>query len=513
LSYVPALPPRAHQTVARQRMAKLPADRDVYALLMEMGTGKSKVIVDEFGERAALDDVSDLLLFAPAGCYLNWTEDYPDAPGEFLKHMDPEVHERLIKVPWISGASKGHMHRVEAMLANRDPRRPRALIINCEAMGIASGKALAAAREFIDTSRRGVICGVDESTTIKNPDANRSETINQIGATPGIVARRILTGLATPNPPLDLFQQFMFLDWRILGYQSFIGFRARYAHLRTLERAGDEMEGGMKRRYDRLIPIGFKNIDELHPKIDPWSYRVLKKDCLDLPEKVYMPIRHVPMTDKQRIIYNDIKENATAQLSASEWVTTQMVLDQRLRLDQVLCGFTVSEGGNLIEIPERRTETLLDILSDYQGKAIIWTTHDYCIRKLTDRLRKEYGPNSVAQFWGGNRRTRHIDEARWKGDPGCLWMVATQAAGGRGNTWVQGGLSIFYNNNDNLEHRLQAEDRNHRDGLMGPVGARMAIYEDLMVPGTIDFKKANNLRKKIDLSTMVMGDDYLKWII
>jgi hypothetical protein len=511
MSYRPALPPRAHQVEARKRMTKLPADRDVYGLLMEMGTGKSKVIVDEFGERSQANDVSDLLLFAPAGCYLNWTEDSEGNPGELLKHLDPEVHERLIKVPWISGASKGHHYRIEAMLANRD--RPRAFIVNCEAMATKSGKALAAAQEFIATSKRGVISVVDESTTVKNPDAKRTDNINLCAAADGIAARRILTGLATPNSPLDLFSQFHYLDWRILGFQSFIGFRARYAWLHKLQRKGDTDEEGMHVRYDRLLVVGFKNIEELQPKIDPWSYRVLKKDCLDLPEKVYMPIRHVDVTDEQRRIYKDIKENATAQLTATEWVTTQMVLDQRLRLDQVLCGFTMSEGRRVIPIPERRTAALMEILADYQGKAIIWTTHDYCIHRITELLRKEYGPGSVAQFWGGNRDTRHRDEARWKGDPDCRWMVATQAAGGMGNNWVQGALAIFYNNSDNLQHRLQAEDRIHRDGLMLPGMGGAAVYEDLMAPGTIDYQKANNLRKKIDLATMVMGDDYLRWIV
>jgi hypothetical protein len=508
VSYRPALPPRAHQAQCRKVMAKLPSDRDVFGLLMEMGTGKSKVIVDEFGERVEANDASDLLLFAPAGCYLNWTEDYPWSAGEFLKHLDPAIHEKLIKVPWISGANKGHQYRIEAMLANRD--RPRAFIINCEAMGVE--KAREAAKEFVATSRRGVICAVDESTTIKNPDAKRTDHINAIGSMDGIIARRILTGLATPNSPLDLFSQFFFLDWRILGFQSFIGYRARYAYLQEIKRAGAEDEK-VRPRYKRLFPVGWKNIEELHPKIEPWSFRALKKDCLDLPEKVYMPIRTLELTDAQRRIYKEIKENATSQLTSYEWVTTQMVLDQRLRLDQVLCGFTVSEAGNIIEIPENRTSTMLEVLSDYQGKAIIWTTHDYCIRKITTALSNAYGPRSVAQFWGANKKTRHGEEARWKGDPECRWMVATQAAGGMGNTWVQGALAIFYNNNDNLQHRLQAEDRIHRDGLMLPGMGGAAIYEDLMAPGTIDYQKADNLRKKIDLATMVMGDDYLRWII
>lgn len=508
MSYRSALPPRDHQIEASRRIKNLPSDRDVFALLMEMGTGKSKVVVDEFGERVEANDASDLLLFAPAGCYLNWTEDYPWSAGELLKHLDPAIHERLIKVPWISGASKGHHYRIEAMLRNRD--RPRAFIINCEAMSVEMARE--AAREFIATSRRGVICAVDESTTIKNPEAKRTEYINEIGAADGIIARRILTGLATPNSPLDLFSQFFFLDWRILGFQSFIGYRARYAWLRELAHRGADGEE-IKKRYKRLVPVGWKNIEELHPKIEGWSYRVLKKDCLDLPEKVYMPIRTVELTKEQKRIYKGIKEEATAQLSSYEWVTTQMVLDQRLRLDQVLCGFTVSEASNEVPIPENRTAALLEILSDYQGKAIIWTTHDYCIRKITDVLIKAYGEGSTAQFWGGNRKSRHGEEARWKGDPGCRWLVATQAAGGKGNTWVQGALSIFYNNNDNLEHRLQAEDRVHRDGLMLPGMGGAAIYEDLMAPGTIDFQKANNLRKKIDLATMVMGDDYLRWIV
>jgi SNF2 family DNA or RNA helicase len=279
-----------------------------------------------------------------------------------------------------------------------------------------------------------------------------------------------------------------------------------------MERRGSDGEV-IHKRFERLFVTGFKNVEEISGKIARNSFRKLKKDCLDLPEKVYMPIRHIAMTDEQRRIYSDLKKNATAQLTAAEWVTTQMVLDQRLRLDQVLCGFTMSEGGNLIEIPERRTASMLEVLADYQGKAIIWSTHDYCIRKIAATLRREYGPNSVAQFWGGNARSRYQDEARWKGDPDCRWMVATQSAGGMGNTWVQGALAIFYNNNDNLQHRLQAEDRIHRDGLMLPGMGGAAVYEDLMVPGTIDFQKIENLRSKIDLATMVMGDEYRKWII
>lgn len=512
MTYRPRLAPREHQIrAAVKREAAIRRNRlDVFAYLMDMGTGKTKVAIDEFGEREAAGDISDLLVVAPAGCYFNWGENRgPDAdPSELLKHLDPATYERLRIESWVSSGGVYKKDRIRDLLATRG--RPRAFIVNVEALSSVDA-AVTAVREFIESSERGVIFDIDEATVIRHGRSNRTEAITELGMMYNVAARRILTGLVTPNSPLDLFSQMYFLDWRILGFQSYVAFRARHAYLKQLQhRIPPDMVGAP--RASRIVHhvTGFKNLEELNGKIEPFSFRCLKDECLDLPQKEWT-IREVEMTTKQERMYREMRKYATAHINGMDYVTAQIVLAQRLRMDQILCGFTIDESGNLHEVPETRTDRLVEVLADYTGKAIIWSTHDYCIRKIAERLRKEFGPDSVAMFWGGNRETRHEDERRFKNDPECRFMVSTQMAGGRGNTWVVAGLAIYYNNDDDLEHRAQSEDRNHRDGLREAAGS--ALYIDLIAPNTIDVKKLHNLRNKIDIAALIAGDPYRDWLI
>jgi hypothetical protein len=505
--YVPALPPRAHQIEARKRieLARSQNKFDAFALLMDMGTGKSKVICDEFGERATANDASDLLIMAPAGCYMNWCADRGDDDlSEFHKQLDPAFYDRLKYGAWISNGGAPHKRRIDSLIRYTDG--PRALVVNVEAMSRVE-KARDACREFIRSSRRGVIFAIDESTTIKGEKSARTEMIVELGQEPKVIARRILTGLVTPNSPLDLFSQFLFLDWRILGFRSFVGFRARYAWLKKLP------EHVVGHKKEVVFTTGFKNLEELNEKIAPHNFRVLKEECLDLPPKEYVS-RDVELTKQQEVHYRELKKYGTTELAKEQWLTPEIVLALRVRLDQILCGFTVDDDKQLHEIPENRTKMMMEYLADYQGKAVIWTTHDYSIRKIAAVLRKEYGPNSTAMFWGGNRDTRHVDERRFKSDPNCRFMAATQSAGGRGNTWTMAGLSLYYNNDDNLEHRAQSEDRTHRDGLqIESGGAGMALYCDLIARGTLDERKIHNLRNKIDLAASITGEPRRDWLI
>jgi hypothetical protein len=481
---------------------------------MEMGTGKSKVIVDEWGEAAYDKEVLDLLIIAPAGCYLNWSEDRgPEEPSELRKHLDPQVFEQAVVVPWRSGGGKAHLDRVRALLRVRD--RPRVLIMNCEALSSVE-KARIAATYFLDKSK-GALLVVDESTIIKG-ESQRTEFITTLGLHPRVVGKRIMTGLVTPNSPLDLYHQFNFLDSRILKTRNFWTFKMRFAVMKELKIAGREYKdknGEIKVRKGRnpQVIVAYRNVEELSELIAPHSYRVLKKDCLDLPPKQYLPIRWVEMHPEQRRIYVEIREFATAMLESQTYVTAKMVLEQRLRLDQVLCGHVMDEDGVVRDVPELRTDALIECLQETMGKVIVWTSHDYSIRKISRRLQEEYGLPAVAQFWGGNRSTRHNDEARFKSDPRCRFMVSTQGAGGFGNTWNMAGLSIFYNNSDRLDFRLQAEDRVHRDGLMGPRGAGRADYIDLAVQNSIDTQKIKRLRAKLDLATLVSNDPYQNWLV
>jgi SNF2 family DNA or RNA helicase len=246
----------------------------------------------------------------------------------------------------------------------------------------------------------------------------------------------------------------------------------------------------------------------------PHSFRVLLKDCYDLPPKTYQ-VREVPLTDEQERLYREMRDYATAKLSEQEHVTATIVITQMLRLHQILCGHVRNDLGEVREVSENRTDAVMEVLEEYgpDGKAIIWACYDPDVQKIAARLAREYGPGSVARFWGGNRSTREEEEAKFKTDPQCRFMVATAAAGGRGRTWDMADLVIYYASKNDLEHREQSEERPQNVGKVNSV-----LYVDLVaVPSwggtTVDHKFLNALRGKIDMAATISGDDWREWIV
>ena len=78
---------------------------------------------------------------------------------------------------------------------------------------------------------------------------------------------------------MDLWSQMDFLEPEILGQQSFYAFRTKYAVLITASAAGGT------HKFQKIVK--FKNLKELGKLVSPHSYRILKKDCLDLPDKIF----------------------------------------------------------------------------------------------------------------------------------------------------------------------------------------------------------------------------------
>lgn len=513
MTYTPRMTPRAHQATAITRSSgkpEHPSKLDVFAYLMEYGTGKSKVLLDEYGQYEDAGEADDLLLVAPAGVYLNWSKesDDPQLQGEMQKHLDPALYARMAIAPWRSG-SREAKQRCRWLCGLRD--RPRALLVNVEALSLKGNESRTLIREFLEGGRktqagyggvvikkRGII-GVDESTVIRG-DSERSDFLTDVSEL--ALARRIMTGLVTPNRPTDLFRQFRFLDWRILGFRTMDGFKSRHAIQR---RATFEIgRGGFK----PMLTVGYRNEPELHDKINPYSYRVRKDECLDLPEKIYLPIREVEMTKEQARIYTELRDEAIAELEAEAFVTAPMVMVRRMRLQTVLLGFVKDSEKVLHEIPSNREAALVETLEDHDGKAIVWTPYRESVERVVRALEKAFGPGCTAQWHGGNTKTRENEEIRFLKDEHCRFMVATPQSGGRGRTWIVASLACYMANSEDLEHRLNSEDRCHRDGLTHNVA-----YLDYAVTGTIETKKILALRKKIDMATIISGDSYREWLI
>jgi regulator of RNase E activity RraB len=497
-------------------------------------TGKTKVTIDKFGEWEFSDQIDDLCVIAPAGVYETWLTAFKD-------HADPKLLARMITLTWSSSKmkSKAALKRVENFLSAADSAFPRLLLMNVEALSKVKG-----ARELIVkfVAQRRCMVAVDESTTIKNATSDRTAfVIEQVA--PIAFRKIILTGLPTPRSPLDAYCQFYFLDRSIIGFDNFTAFSARYAttykicmlpthvlEARLTQVAGqkfliegvgrvsakdigrDQILSELTKRgvYVPSVPVtsGYKNEDELNEKIMAHSYRVLLSDCYDLPPKIYMK-RKVELTEDQERIYQELKTFATAELNdLGEHVTATHVMTRIMRLHQVLCGHTIDENGVEHAIKENRTKEVLNALEEYDGKAIIWCSYDHDVRKISEALTKEYGEGSVARFWGGNRATREIEEKTFKSEKNCRFMIATPDAGGRGRTWSNADLLIYYSSKNNLEHRAQSEERGDESGKMQQI-----CCIDLVVEGTVDEKIIEALRGKIDMAARVTGDNWREWLI
>ena len=530
LMYEPIKPPWVHQ----QRALELLEGRKWFALQMAMRTGKTKVVLDDFGRLELDKDVDDLLVIAPAGVYKTWVKAVSD-------HVSRDLQKRMTIYVWQSGKSTTHRDRLAANLFMKSTR-PRLLLINIEALSTVD-KANKMAKKFL--SQRRVYLVVDESTTIKN-DSIRTRRVLLLA--PLARYRRILTGLISPRSPLDVYYQFEFLWPGCLGHRSFTTFKMRYAiekkictlptgilqskllkvtgpagrvnvdghMLSVANMSRQELMDELDRRkiwYDRFPKIiGYKNEEELRDKIAPHSYRVRLEDCYDLPPKMYSS-REVELTTQQKRIYKELKERSTAELVVMEQtvghVTALSVVSRMIRLHQVLCGHTKDEEENkLHSIPENRTKVLIDLLEEEEGKAIIWCSYDYNVRQVSDALEKEFGAGSVARFWGGNANTREAEEELFQTDPACRFMVGTPSAGGRGRLWVMADLVVYYSNTNNLEHRSQSEER-----AQGIDKINSVAYVDLIAPGTVDERIIQALREKIDMATTISGDSWREWLV
>jgi SNF2 family DNA or RNA helicase len=391
------------------------------------------------------------------------------------------------------------------LLACRDLR---ILVINIEALAT-SERAKTLAYRFLATSRRRMIV-VDESTLIKNWEAGRTGTLCRLGTVAEY--RRIASGNPTPNSPLDLWGQFMFLGRGradALGYSSFYGFRARYAVLAEQQTfhwvRGRE---GLERRQRTIkVPVAYRNLEELQSIVSRHSYRVRKEECLDLPPKIY-EMREVELTVEQRRIYEDLRKVAVAQLEGGGEVTASMVIGQLSKMHQVLCGSVIDDEGVEREIKNNRMPQLLEVLEESGAQTIVWCAYQANVRAVCRAIREERGERSVVEYYGPtSNEDRAIAISRFQGGD-AHYFVGTPHTGGRGNTLTAARSVVYFSNTFDLEHRVQSEDRAHRIGQHFPV-----TYVDLVVRGSIDERIIRALRAKINVASTIMKDGYREWLI
>jgi len=468
--------PYTHQLTALEKSW----NKETYAYFMEMGTGKTKVLIDNMSMLYDKGKIDGALIIAPKGVIKTWYEQ--ELPTHLPNHIEN------VSVLWQSNITKSQQEKLESLFEIETALH--ILIMNVEAFSTEKGVKFAS--KFLNSHK--TLMAIDESTTIKNPTAKRTKSIISLGKHSKY--RRIMTGSPVTKNPLDLYTQCEFLDSYLLDFTSYYAFRNRYAEMKTMHLRGRSIQ----------VVDEFKNLTELSETLKGFSYRVLKEDCLDLPPKNWTK-RHITLSKEQQKVYDEMKKTALATLNGKV-TSTMTVITQLMRLQQITCGHFVADDGTTQEIKSNRITELMNVLDETEGKAIIWGHWQKDIQNIVSEIEKVHGPGSVVDYYGLTPQEERQDNIRkFQSNPKCRFMVGTPSTGGYGITLTAANTVIYYSNGYDLEKRLQSEDRAHRIGQKKNV-----TYIDIIAEKTVDEKIQESLRKKINIASEVLGEELRDWI-
>tara|TARA_Y100001973_G_C5180406_1_gene324530 strand:- start:188 stop:1624 length:1437 start_codon:yes stop_codon:yes gene_type:complete len=458
-------------------------NKEAFAIFAEMGTGKTKIALDNACILYNRGKIDRLLVVAPKGAYMNWVD------LEIPTHIPDYIEKNVLA--WKPTTSAKYRAELKNIMDLNDYRL-KIMVMNVEAFSTKKGVEFA--RLFLIGKAMMII---DESTTIKNPQAKRTKNILSLAKETKY--RRIMTGSPVTQSPMDLWAQMDFLDPEILGQQSYYAFRTRYAVVITANAAGGT------HKYQKIVK--FKNLAQLGQLVSPHSYRILKKDCLDLPEKTFIK-RSIDLTEEQEHAYKDMKANAMTMLKGQS-LTAVNVLTQLIRLHQITCGHMKTDAGEVLNLQNNRIDELMQIIGETSGKVIIWANYIHDILNIEKEIKKEYGETSYCTYYGATKaedRQRCIYDFQNKKND-CRFFIGNTQTGGYGITLTAASTVIYYSNNYDLEKRIQSEDRAHRIGQVNPV-----LYIDLVAKGTVDEKIIKSLRNKVNIAKEISGEELSNWI-
>ena len=450
-------------------------NKECWAWFMEMGTGKTKVCIDNVSMLYDKGKIDRVLVIAPNGIKRNWR-------NELSVHMADHVNYRV--AVWSASPKKKEKDELEQLSVMTDDLT--ILIMNIEALSTPRGVDFA--RKFIFSGSCFMV--IDESTTIKNHSARRTKNIMKIANLAKY--RRIMTGSPVTKSPLDLYSQIEFLGPWFLEQSNYYAFRARYAIIKQRSVGSHS--------YQHVM--GYQRLDELTSILRDFSTRTLKEDCLDLPSKLYTK-RVINMTPEQLKAYVEMKRSAITFFEDNP-MTAASVLTQMIRLHQITCGHIKTDDGEVRPLKNNRIKELLQVLEESDGKVIIWAVYRHDIQTIEKEIANEYGKETVASYYGDTKDDirQSIVDSFMDHNSDLRFFVGNPKTGGYGLTLTCSHTVVYYSNDYSLEVRMQSEDRAHRIGQKNKV-----TYIDLIAEGTIDEKIVSALNNKIDLASQVMGED------
>ena len=479
-----------HQVVDAQSLF----NHTSFGLLSEMGTGKTKTVIDAACALYEEGKIDSVLVVSPASVRGVW---HDIDIGEIAKHswflnsvLEFHAKTRLV---WQSS------HFPNDVVDK--PKKLPWVITNYEILRQKKH------REALKTLMHGhrFILVLDESSFIKNYRAEQTKACIEIGQ---LAARRvILNGTPIGNSPMDLWSQMLFLDRRILPYRWYGHFRNDYCNM-----------GGWRGKQI----LSYKNLDKLQRLIGPHVIRREKKDCLDLPEKIYTQ-REAALTEETWKIYKEMRDKAVVWMNENPSMAAQAGIVV-MRLSQITSGFLggfvegdveTVDGHELAGATKEISREKLDLLREWvidqlaenpSRKIIVWCRFRPELERVAANLLdilptyRLYGQAKKEREQAISMFSRIQSSSQ---EPALL--AAQEQAGGFGLNLIAADAVAYLSQNYSLMNRLQSEDRCHRPGQ-----TKKVVYLDIIATGpkgqkTVDHAVLKAIRSKSELANWTVA--------
>lgn len=294
-----------------------------------------------------------------------------------------------------------------------------------------------------------------------------------------------LSGTPLLNDPMDLY---LFMRWIGVEQRTFWKFKEHHEIRKEIRLRQLDEEG---RHIRRMIPVGFKNLDEVRRKMDHFMIRRLKEDVLDLPEKVYTT-EYLEMETKQRKIYEEIYKGLLDDVDKIKQSPNPLTSFIRLRqatADTSLVSTKVSESVKL----DRMEDIVAETVGNGEKIIIFSYYHEVAVNALK-RLER-YHPAQILQ----ETKDPEAQKERFRTETDVL--VGTIGVMGTGHTLTEATTVLFLDQPWTSGDLEQAEDRAHRIGQTRPVH-----YITLVCRDTVDERVNEIVATKKDLSDMLIDN-------
>lgn len=469
------------------------ADTPARALLWQMRSGKSKVVVDTCCHLYRERKIDAVVVLAPNGVHENWLR------RELrIHHWDSVEHEALAWRTGVAGTALGndpkraskadfeqwqHEHHAWWSKAKTMLKSPKLIWFAFNSESIIRDDV----RKLIAriARHRRVMIVIDECQDFRTPGSKRSHMARAL--VKRCPYRRILTGTVVTNSPLHAYSQYELLEKGALGFSTFKEFKAHFAEY--------EIE---RNRRGQSYPVlrEYKNLDELQELMMPWSSVVLRDDCGDLPDLVPRT-RRVTMTDEQVRLYRELHRQFTLELDGGE-VSVGENTSKLIKLQQVSNGFLIDEFGDVHDVPgpNPRLDALSDEVYLCPGKIIVWCRFQEDMDRAANRLTAD--GHEVVQYHG---RTSNDDKARVRElfAPGAENDVKALVGYPTVGIDLSAAWEITW-----YSHTFDAIQREQADERATAIGGRNITVTDLVASPTDEYM-LENVRDKVDLADALAG--------